>query len=54
MIGRAFEHSNLLLVLFLIAFLHARRAYFRRLASLESHQMLSFLQSDFRIEQAAS
>ena len=38
----------------MIAFLQARRASFRRLASSKFHQMLSFLRSDFRIGQAAS
>ena len=37
-----------------MAFLQARRASFRGLASSEFHQMLSFFQSDFRIGQAAS
>ena len=37
-----------------MAFLQARRASFQRLASSEFHQTLSFLQSDFRIGQAAS
>ena len=35
-------------------FLQARPASFRRLASSEFHQMLSFLRSNFRIGQAAS
>ena len=38
----------------LMAFLQAWRASFRRLASSEFHQMVSFLRSDFRIGQAAS
>ena len=36
-----------------MAFLQAQRVFFRRLASSEFHQMLSFLQSDSRIGQAA-
>ena len=37
-----------------MALLKARRAFFRRLASSEFHQILPFLRSDFRIGQAAS
>ena len=50
-IGRASQSSSCFV---LMAFLQARRASFRRLASSEFHQMLSFLRSDFRIGQAAS
>ena len=37
-----------------MAFLLARRASFRRLASAEFHQMLFLLRSDFHVGQAAS